>query len=174
MRDEKLLSAHSEYMRELEERFGPRDQSYEFVGIQAVGKVPHIYFPKGRKIKKVEIRLADAARRSFELAKWQLAHECVHLLDPGARPTVVLEEGLAVWFQECKVHGQGLGLHDTMYACAKALVMEHLEELLDGVKSIRRHGHRLSDVSYEILEQHVPGLSPHMIEALSRRADWSE
>jgi len=39
------------------------------------------------------------------LAHWQLAHECVHLIDPHKDPTNFLEEGLATWYQNQKAEG---------------------------------------------------------------------
>ncbi len=119
-----LLETRNEFIRELEDLLGKRDPDYEILDVIRVAEdsIPCIYFPEGLKIKKIEIRLGSDVieKRDYEWATWQLAHECVHLLDPGEIPTIVMEEGIACWFQDKKVPRNYVPTR--AYTCARVLV----------------------------------------------------
>ena len=87
---------------EAEEHFGPRDEGWIFKGISFVEDGPRIYFPPGNTAF-VQIQLSLQARTDRERGFYQLAHEVVHFLVPNrATPTIMLEEGAAVWFSLMK------------------------------------------------------------------------
>ena len=81
---------------------------------------------------------------------WQIAHECVHLLDPTPRGgSNFLEEGLATWYQnEPYFHNEQVKIYigrNTKslpdYIEAEQLVRKCIPEgLLPAVKEIREHG----------------------------------
>jgi hypothetical protein len=89
---------------------GQRDQDYTLADTVFVAPPPHINLLSDSQI--VRVCLGDNALQRWQhnpddqgrLARWQLAHECVHLIDPHfPAPTNVLEEGLATWFQNRQV-----------------------------------------------------------------------
>jgi len=86
-------------LAEVESIFGERDMSYTVLGIEFGPEVPMLWYPGNRK--HIVIQLAKNAVNDTELALYQLAHECVHLLAPtGGEAAPVLEEGLATVFSE--------------------------------------------------------------------------
>ncbi len=111
------------YLRKVEDLFGPRDSSYCFLGIDFHGPnlPPRNWFPDSgiplgsneHRSKHIVIHLTVNTIGDPERAKWPLAHECFHLLDPW-NPSVegeytnVLEEGLATWYQYKVVPGDYL------------------------------------------------------------------
>jgi hypothetical protein len=80
-----------------EDRFGPRDPSYRFVGVAFDREGPTTFFPGGAT--DVLIRLGDSTKTNYDQGLYQLAHEVVHLLAPiKTPPATMLEEGLATLF----------------------------------------------------------------------------
>ena len=88
-----LTHLASEFITEIEHIFGPRDPSFTYLGIEmdaTPGAIPMNWFPDAGKplsdpdhpTRHVLIRLTENALNNANIAKWQLAHECVHLLDP--------------------------------------------------------------------------------------------
>lgn len=175
------------YVPILEELFGPRNSRYSFLG---VGKnsddrdFPQTYFPNGYSDTGcgVEIRIEpqwyDMQHRG--MGGYQIAHECVHLLDPsafGAGP--MLEEGLAVWFQDNpSYHGHHRSIQarsafygsqdptDRSYAIARNLVRRCMPELARAIKDVRSGGTRLRDIKAEYLAPHLPDIDDRTIDAL--------
>ena len=92
------------FVRDLENMFGPSDPNFEFGCIKQDGS-PRIHFRNNSSGGVVDIYLAKEALQSptEAWARWQLAHECLHLIDPHENPTNVLEEGLATYYQNNKV-----------------------------------------------------------------------
>ena len=97
------------YRRLLEDMFGQGDQRFVFGSIkQSIdkGDVPHTNFPNGFHFNGgcvVDIHISEWPWQHccYGQGTWQLAHESVHLLDPGVDGTATfLEEGLATWFQD--------------------------------------------------------------------------
>ena len=113
----------SQFLADIERRFGPRDRSFTLAGIdigRSQGKPPHLRFPDTgiapddaeRRSRHIVIRLGPNALTDPVRARWQLAHECFHLLDPwneraDGRPANWLEEGLAAWYQNSRVPERG-------------------------------------------------------------------
>ena len=164
----------SEYLADIEQRFGPRDRSFALVGIdidKTPGKSPRNWFPDcgiatddaERRSRHVVIRLGPAALTDLARARWQLAHECFHLLDPwnpkvDGRPTNMLEEGLATWYQNSRV--PEAECHEGLYAAAEDLVRPLVEELPGAVKSIRQERQlRIGEIPPDILRAYCPGMS---------------
>ena len=96
------------YIKVLEEMFGPCDSKFVFGSIQKSTQqsgMPQTYFPIGFHLNGncvVDIQISEYPWDNCSIAQgaWQVAHECVHLLDPVPKGTNFLEEGLAVWFQQ--------------------------------------------------------------------------
>ena len=109
----------SQFLVDIEHLFGPRDRSFTVVGIEidmTPGACPHLWYPDSGiapddpelRSRHIVIRLTSNALTDPVRARWQLAHECLHLLDPwnervDGRPAIWLEEGLASWFQNSRV-----------------------------------------------------------------------
>ncbi len=173
----------SQYMADIEHRFGPRDRSFALVGIdidRTPGNVPHIWFPDSgiapddgqRRSRHIVIRLGPNALTNPSRARWQLAHECFHLLDPwnvqvDGRPTNMLEEGLATWYQNHSV--PEAELHEGLYATAEDLVRPLMDELPHAITRIRRELRlRIGEITPDILRDHCPGRSEETLRQLCR------
>lgn len=94
-----LATETGRMLTELEERYGPRDKSWTFLGVEFRFDGPMNWYPKAPNKpdpKHVVISLSWKAFRNHKEAMYQLSHECVHLLSPqGKAGAKVLEEGLA-------------------------------------------------------------------------------
>lgn len=94
-----LTTRTGQMLRELEERFGPRDKSWTLLGVEFCKYGPDIWYPRDKgkpHPRHIAIRLSPAAFRDHKEAMYQLSHECVHLLSPsGGQNAPVMEEGLA-------------------------------------------------------------------------------
>ena len=143
-------------MDDLEERFGPRDPNFEFGSIlPGTGKRPHISCPRTSRINICLTK--EALADSDEMwARWQLAHECVHLIDPHENPTNVLEEGLAVWYQNKKVTRQ-FADRDGPYAEAEDLVRPFVHTLPTAIRGIRTNLRlAIGDIPEDVLIKYCP------------------
>ena len=171
----------SRFIEDLERLFGPRDRSFTLVGIvvdKTQGSSPQLWFPDSGipldnpegKSKHVVIRLGRSALDNPVRARWQLAHECVHLLDPlnlkvDGKPTIMLEEGLAAWYQNSRV--PEAEHHEGLYAVAERLVAPLITELPDTVRNIRRErGLRMSDITSDVLRIYYPGCREATLQQL--------
>lgn len=85
--------------------YGARDTSWNFTGVILQDDGPHIWFPNDCDTQnEIQIALSPSAVNKYDLALYQLSHEVVHLLAPNREPpTILLEEGVAVYFS---VHHQ--------------------------------------------------------------------
>ncbi len=120
---------------------------------------PRIHFPDGfnRDGCKVDVWVGKWSDHSR--AGWDLAHECVHLLDPiMEKYATYLEEGLATWYQDSPQlhpdyqnirslvqghingHPEGMRHKDPKYRGAKELVQKCMPEIKSAVRSIRKKG----------------------------------
>src|SRR5208337_1006395 len=89
-----LASRAGEILRLVEERYGPRDCSFTLLGVEFSEPQPQIWFPGD--CRHVVIQLTTSAMNDEIQALYQLAHECVHLLDPVVFGLAsVFEEGVA-------------------------------------------------------------------------------
>ena len=129
------------FVRDLEEMFGPSNPNFEFGCIRPApqGDSPHVHFRNDSSGGVVDICLTEEALQSLTEAwsTWQLAHECLHLIDPHKNPTNVLEEGLATYYQNdkvCRDFAECTG----SYAEAEKLVEPFMKTLPDAIKKIRK------------------------------------
>lgn len=134
-----LASRLGHLLAEAEERYGERDRSWTILGVEFGPGNPQIWFPGDRKF--IVVQLAMNAADSDFLARYQLAHECIHLLAPVVRAdATVLEEGLAVVFSEdCTKAGFGVSPPTTLasYARAAASVRALLGIDAEAIKKLR-------------------------------------
>ena len=161
------------FLADLEHLFGPRDRSFTLLGIDICntpGYPPRLWFPSSGdapdapngRFRYIVIHLGPAAFSSLARARWQLAHECFHLLDPwnpevDRRPTNMLEEGLATWYQNNSV--PEAECHEGLYATAEDLVRPLMDPLPHAIKRIRQErGLRIGDIPPEILRVYCPGM----------------
>ena len=164
----------SRFLADIENLFGPRDPSFTVVGSEidtTPGACPRLWYPDTgiapddpeRRSRHVVIRLTSEALTDPARARWQLAHECLHLLDPwndkvDGHPANWLEEGLAAWFQNHRV--PEAESHEGQYALAEDLVTPLMDELPNAVKLIRRvRALRISEITPGILRDYCPGMS---------------
>ena len=179
-----LAQLTSVFLAEIEKLFGPRDSKFTYVGLEidtTRNAKPRIWFPQtgypGRQSDKpsqhIVIRLTQSAHSDANIAIWQLAHECVHLIDPWdteveGRTSNVLEEGLATWYQNTIVQGVP---QDPVYEEAKSLVAPYMPELAAAIKHIRtQHKVRISAIDDpDLLLRHCPEMDPKVAEALCQR-----
>ena len=133
-----LAQLTSVFIAEIERQLGPRDPNFTYVGLEfdtTPNAKPHIAFLEtgypGHETDQgsnhIVIRLTADAQNDANLAIWQLARECVHLIDPWnpeaeGRPTNYLEVGLAAWYQNTI---QNIPL-ESPYDQAKSLVLPHM------------------------------------------------
>ena len=173
-----LVGWQHEYLQRLEAWLGPRNPRFALGPILQCslstyrgpdGKPtphPHI-FRLFADHDIIAVRLTDNsyfAPDNGALARWQLAHECVHLLDvvPGiddTSTTTVLEEGIATVFQHMMVIG--FRAHETPespYTRAEALVRPLVEAgvLPPIVRGLRQRGIAISKISPQHLTEY-PG-----------------
>ena len=171
----------SRFLADIEHCFGPRDHSFVLVGIdidKTPNNRPRLWFPDSgiqpddaeRRSRHVVIRLGSSALTDPVRARWQLAHECFHLLDPWSRrvdgrPTNWLEEGLAAWYQNTRV--PEAEWHEGSYTAAEALVRPLMEDLSSAVKRIRRERRmRIGEFTPEVLRDYCPGFQMGTLQRL--------
>ena len=159
------------FLADIEHLLGPRDHAFTLVGIEidsTPGACSRLWYPDSgiepnhheARSRHVVIRLTSNALTDPARARWQLAHECLHLLDPwnekvDGRPANWLEEGLASWFQNSRV--PEAECHEGKYALAEDLVSPLMGELPDAVKRIRKErGLRISDITPGVLQDYCP------------------
>ena len=186
-----MKAGADKYVLTLRDILGPPDPRFTFRSVdESPDEYPRTFFPAPWYYDpqgcKVYIHIGRSAWRSgnFAFAAWQLAHECVHLLDPGTPPTNMLEEGLATWFQftpqfhDPDMH-QFIDSNSKLvrgeYAEAKALTASAvLVGLLPAVKEIRAAGVRISDIAPRDLTSRLPpGMEP-TAERLCGAFDYGE
>lgn len=94
----------SRFIQEMEIRYGSRDRSWTYVGVEFHTGQPQVWFPGGHETpprQHIAINLSVESFSDRQRTVYQLAHECVHLLAPVKDLAVpVIEEGLATAFAE--------------------------------------------------------------------------
>ncbi len=146
----KLTRSVSRFLLRLEDLFGPRDRRFPSVEVdrwESVSKGPSQIYSAvdGRVTIMITAHVSNLG------ALWELAHECVHLLNPWipdieGMPTNVLEEGLASWFQNCVAH-ESRGELLPAYARAEALVRPHMVVLPPAIRRLREQGVRIGEIN---------------------------
>ncbi len=173
---ETLTRFLGKYLVEVEALFGPRDPSFTILGIELVDtehSEPRIWFPPSSPERKhVIVHLMpdpeDCERDCAARLRWQLAHECVHLLDPHPGAANVLEEGLCTWYQnhaEPKPFRQPKG---GSYAEALALANPLMDELPDVIRHLRQTGHRIRCITSEVLREACPRIQQNLSVKLTQ------
>ena len=159
----------SHFLSKLERLFGPRDPAFTLVGIDIARNPvsPHPQFLGGPEWKHIVVRLSPETAANPTLARWQLAHECLHLLDPvkveQEGPATRLEEGLATWFQNVSV--PEVEFREGQRAEAEALLKPWMHFVPDAIKQIRSEGVRIIQMSPQMLRDHCP-------QVKEADADW--
>ncbi len=179
-----LAQLTSVFIAEIERLLGPRDPKFTYTGLEfdtTPNASPHIWFLKtgypGHETDQdpthITIRLTVAAQNDANLAIWQLAHECVHLIDPWnlkreGRPSNYLEEGLATWYQNTIIQDIHL---DPPYDEAKSLVQPHMPQLAQTIKHLRtNHNLRIGDIDdHDLLLRNFPEMDAKVAERLCQR-----
>ncbi len=179
-----LAQLTSVFIAEIERQLGPRDPNFTYVGLEfdtTPNAKPHIWFLKtghpdhetDQNPTHITIRLTANAQTDANLAIWQLAHECVHLIDPWntkreCRQSNYLEEGLATWYQNTIIQNIPL---DPVYEEAKSLVQPHMPQLAATIKHLRtEHKARISAIDApDLLLRHCPDMDTKVADRLCQR-----
>lgn len=179
-----LAQLTSIFLNEIETLLGPRDPNFTYVGLEfdtTPNASPRIWFPhvghpdrdRDKTSNHIIIRLTEKAQSDANLAIWQLARQCVHLIDPWnieaeGRPTNYLQEGLATWYQTTIIQNI---LLEPPYDHAKSLVQPHMPQLAATIKHLRaEHNLRISAVDDpDHLLRHCPAIDAQVAKNLSRR-----
>lgn len=159
-----LAGWRDEFLAELEGWFGPRDKSYGLGAIVPAlpNRLPNIYLDL--HFNRIDIRITPRALAGAQgklLAKWQVAHECVHLIDPNfSPPTNILEEGIATWYQNEKIRPTCFDSRPS-YQEAEALVRPHmvnghLPKIIRRLRLRPLDSVRICEITTELLAQHAP------------------
>ena len=162
-----LHSAARYFLADLARRFGPPNATLCAISVQQSQCHPHPVF-RANGETEIIITTADELR-----AKWQLAHECVHLLDPWVPShegcaTNVLEEGIATWFQNAMVEGGGEP--EPKYKEAQALVASVIASLASAVMRLRtQRTVKIGAIAADSLREYCPLLTEKVATALCRR-----
>ncbi len=136
---------------DLERLFGPRDCCHVLSGITLCDiSGPRISDPTE---KQISIELPKRQAQCDLLLRWHIAHECAHLLDPHVAPINVLEEGIAVWYQNRNVTDK-FREKTGKYRDAETLVEPNIENLFS-IKSIRITGTKIGDIDWKALMRHT-------------------
>ena len=165
-----LASRLGAMIAEAEAQFGARDPTYTILGIEFSDLgYPHIWYPNTHR--HIIIQLASECMRDPVMAYSQLAHECIHLLDPtgGAAIVNVLEEGLAVRFQQSYVEAvfkEPRMIELASYAHARAQVDELLALDPAVIRFLRESGKRLPFVTAEDILGACSAASPDLANSL--------
>ncbi len=165
-----LASRLGAMLAEAESRYGERDASYTILGLEFTDLAhPQVWYPNARR--HIVIQLTAECLLDPLRAYYQMAHECIHLLDPtgGAPRTNVLEEGLAVSFQQ-----------DYMRAVFKEEMTTDLPGYIDAgvkadallaldpgvVRTLRESGKKLYSLTAEDIIAASPAVSPELANVL--------
>ena len=119
--------------------------------------------PNSQRSIHIQISKSAWGSCSYDQGAWQVAHECVHLLDPVPfGEATFLEEGLAAWFQdrpryhvesmeECVIRAGIACSPGDDYTLAKVLVCRCMPELTEVIKELRSPIVKISDIDADML-----------------------
>ncbi len=91
-----------ECIQDVQELLGLRDEKYYFPQIRGACR-DGPYTDTSTHNLAVVLPVSSLTKCDLTEARWHIAHESIHVLDPHSNPTNYLEEGLATWFQNIKV-----------------------------------------------------------------------
>lgn len=168
-----------EYITKLEEIFGKCDQNFQLGCVlradkekHSHGDGPYIWFRSNCLDEGSIIDICISTRawdeQYLNQATWQIAHECVHLLDPVEfGNATILEEGLATWFQnnekyhrayvknyiainervmEEKLNENTMTCSERKYFEAGKIVNHYMPQLERAVKRLRAQSVKISEI----------------------------
>ena len=180
-----LLAWRAEFLEELQDLLGKRDDSYVLgdIGMCALSdQGPHTGF-RDENTRVVDLYLSQAALSREDRgvsARSQIADLCVHLIDPCFPPgTNVLEVGIAVWYGFQKMR-EVLPLSEIDVDNSKVeplaafhLVNPYMEAgyLLTKVKLLRDEGSRIGNITKADLLRVADRVTTEDSEKLVRRYD---
>ena len=154
-------------LRDLEERYGLRDRSYNLLGIESCQDGPMIWYP--HNCKDVVVMLSTGVASYPNSAIFELAHEAVHLLSPtGSRHALVVEEGLATRFsvEQTQLYGGIQGIVTAKYAKAAALVEAAETVAPNFVRDLRTHVPAFTEWTPELFRKMMLAIPEHLVEQL--------
>jgi hypothetical protein len=154
-----LTTYLGKFLREAQQKYGPRDPAWTPLGIEFCGDTPRLWYPGNAS--HISIMLTDAARANPKRALFQLAHEVIHLLSPsGGRHANVLEEGLATLNSHFVSREMGLGFFSDVpsYLVAENLVIKLLETNSDVVRQMRVREPKLLNFNTNLIREFAPSL----------------
>lgn len=166
----------SRFIQEMEKRYGSRDRSWTYVGVDFSDEVPYVWYPGNKETpprKHIAISLSAEAFSDRQRTVYQLAHECVHLLAPvedGDAP--VIEEGLATVFSEdmieywCDNTNKQAYTEDKRYVNAAARVRELLALAPDAIPRLRAVEPAFNQMTADTFTRAGLNVPPALVAAL--------
>lgn len=131
--DEMILNDVRRISVDIEKRFGPAVNEWALGGIafDTVEEQPFLFYPYSRP-RTVIIKLVGPALTSIDFARFQLAHELAHCINPSERNLAnVFEEGMAAWYQQCystKILKGRVQLGDERYKSARQVFNKFIKK----------------------------------------------
>ena len=166
----------SRFIQEMEKRYGSRDRSWTYVGVDFSDDVPHVWYPGNKETpprKHIAISLSAGAFSDRQRTVYQLAHECVHLLAPVDDLAVpVIEEGLATAFAEdmieywCDNTSKKAYTELPKYVNAAACVRELLALAPDAILRLRATEPAFKRMTTDTFSRAGLNISPELMAAL--------
>lgn len=170
---EQRNNAARDYLEILVGMFGQRDCHFHFREVRIAPPDRDFPHPSYERINErdffADILISKRASHCLCVAKWEIAHECVHLIDPVDHGFAnFLEEGLAHWFQMKPIY------HDsdvqkylatcfdnykprTGYVQATSWIEECGPcKVIEAVRELRCSGIKISSIMYESLRPKFP------------------
>ena len=162
-----LVRWRTALLTDTEQLLGPRSRRFALGDIVCAphGTNPMIFRRGDTNIVDIRITYeALAGNSNGRLAYWQLAHECVHLIDPQfPPPTTVMEEGIATWNQNKKLGSRDFlcPSRDVAYIEAERLVAaymdnDYLPEIIRGLRQRPVYPVRIYDITLDLLARSAP------------------
>jgi hypothetical protein len=170
----------------IEERIGERNKEYTILGVELVidSSRPKVWYPRHDSGERyVIVQIPSENSHDECVASYQLAHEAMHLIDPGPGTASYFEEGLAEyfasqlledWFEHddnCLNKLQSLryqpGVNEE-YANALDMVERLLQlhpDAFSRIRSLREQGVTLDEISERHLSQLFPNISAALVTA---------
>jgi hypothetical protein len=162
-----LATRVGEILRLAEDRYGPRDCSFTMLGVEFTETGPRTWFPGD--CRQVVIQLSTSAMNDEIRALYQLAHECVHLLDPVVFGLAsVFEEGVATLFsaEYARRLQPSYSPSEAKYGAAARLAQAALTASPDLIRRLRGEGTRFSAFIPQQLRSACPLLPERDCELL--------
>jgi hypothetical protein len=163
-----------------EQLFSKREEAEPFLGVRLHPDGPHLRFEFAGP--GVWVELSPSTLQNSDQALHQIAHEAIHLLAPTRSPTtIMLEEGLAVWFS---LHGPEFS--DTRYQLAAIThiyaiggpvnyrdALDLYNELLavdrNAITTLRARESRLWSLTPNLIQEILPAIDANLASRLCER-----